>query len=236
MEKDKEKQSAPSDIRFTWPQPPRPVAFPIAAPGYPLIIAGAFITLILAILQLHFFTLMALAATIFVCAFFRDPERATPDVPGAVVSPADGRVILAALVEDNPHMPGPAFKISIFMNVFNVHVNRAPYDGRVTRVAYQPGRFLSANRDKASLENEHNAVTIQTPGGQSVCFVQIAGLVARRIICGVAGGERLSRGQRFGMICFGSRLDVYLPPDARCAVTPGQRVSAGASIIAHLTE
>ena len=124
-------------------------------------------------------------------------------------------------------------RISIFMSVFNVHVNRAPYDGRVKEISYYPGKFFSANLDKASLENEHNAVFLETDDARPMCVVQVAGLIARRIICKIQPGDHLLRGQRFGLICFGSRLDVYLPTDIKLKVAPGDKVKAGTSILGH---
>ena len=172
--------------------------------------------------------------TFFVCSFFRDPDRYIPDKPDAVVSPADGKVIIAEKVEQNPFLDGEAIKISIFMNIFNVHVNRIPYSGRIEKIKYHPGKFFSANLDKASADNEHNALIVNTEGDKKICFVQIAGLVARRIICYVNEGEDVKKGQRFGLICFGSRLDVYLPPETNIAVSIGDPVSAGTSILGYL--
>lgn len=220
---------------YDWPQPPSQTAIPIAKTGYPLIAALAFVTVIFALLELTFPALLSLAATLFVCLFFRDPERVTPTALGAVVSPADGKVIKSEVVETD-YLSGPRLRISIFMNVFNVHVNRIPYEGTVTRIQYHPGKFFSANLDKASKDNERNAVFVRTGDGDEICFVQIAGLVARRIVCGLREGDVVSRGERFGMICLGSRLDVYLPSDAQPAVAVDDKVRAGASILAHLKE
>ena len=175
--------------------------------------------------------LIGLAATFAVCGFFRDPDRIIPDKSGAVVSPADGKVIVTEIVNNSPFYVGNAMKISIFMSVFNVHVNRAPYDGIIKENRYYPGKFFSANLDKASLQNEHNALFVETEDGKRLCVVQIAGLIARRIVCYVGSGDRIRRGQRFGLICFGSRLDVYLPADIELKVTVGDKVKAGASIL-----
>lgn len=219
---------------YDWPQPPSQTAIPIAKTGYPPIGALAFVTIVFALLKLALPALIFLAATLFVCLFFRDPERVTPTAPGAVVSPADGRVIKAEVVGETDYLEGARLRISIFMNVFNVHVNRIPFGGTVTRLQYHPGKFFSANLDKASKENEHNAVFLRTGDGEEICFVQIAGLVARRIVCGLRPGDGVIRGARFGMICFGSRLDVYLPADAQPAVAVGDRVRAGTSILAYM--
>lgn len=220
---------------FSWSDPPSQTAFPIATPGYPLIFAAAFVTTIFALLELTFLALLGLAATLFICCFFRDPDRLIPTEQGAVVSPADGKVILAETADGCPFFEQPCMKVSIFMTVFNVHVNRTPHEGVIRGILYHPGEFFSANLDKSSAENERNALLIETDNGANICVVQIAGLVARRIICKVQDGDRLGRGQRFGMICFGSRLDVYLPADARLDVAVGDKVSAGTSILGYLS-
>ena len=217
--------------KYVWSEPQRFSAFPIAKPGYGLIGAAAFTTVIFALIGFTGPALFCLLVTFFICWFFRDPDRIIPTKPGAVVSPADGKVIICEVVDDNPFVPGPCLKISIFMSVFNVHVNRIPHEGKITRIAYNPGKFFSANLDKASLDNEQNAIVMETESGKQFCFIQIAGLVARRIICNVQEGDSLVRGQRFGMICFGSRLDVYLPPDTPPEVALGDRVQAGSTIL-----
>ncbi len=220
---------------YEWPQPPAESAFPVAKPGWPLIFGAAFATLVFALLDLTLPALLGLAGTFFLAAFFRDPDRTVPTAANLVVSPADGRVVTAETVAETDYLDGPRLKISVFMSVFNVHVNRIPYEGTVRRVAYHPGKFLAAHLDKASRENEHNAVFVETPDGRMVCTVQIAGLVARRILCGVREGDSVSRGRRFGMICLGSRLDIYLPPDTSPSVTVGDRVRAGTSVIGTLS-
>jgi phosphatidylserine decarboxylase len=170
---------------------------------------------------------------IFVLQFFRDPGRRVPEDPQAVVSPADGRVVWVGKSQD-PYLNREALKLSVFMNVFNVHSNRAPVDGTVKQRWYHAGSFLNAALDKASLENERNALWIETRGGQSVTCVQIAGLVARRILCYVDAGAGLERGQRYGFIRFGSRVDLYLPPDAEVKAAIGDKVYATESILARL--
>lgn len=219
---------------FSFPDPPSQTAFPIAKTGYPLIFAAAFVTGVFALLDFTALTLLSLVITLFICSFFRDPDRVTPGTDGAVVSPADGKVIIAGTVDSNPFLEGECLKISIFMSVFNVHVNRIPHEGTITGIRYYPGKFFSANLDKASAENEHNAVFIETQDGKKICTVQIAGLVARRILCGVREGDKVGRGQRFGMICFGSRLDVYLPADSKLNVNVGDRVKAGTSVLGEV--
>jgi len=175
--------------------------------------------------------------TIWVYYFFRDPERVVPDRPGVMVSPADG---IVSLLE--PAVPPaelglgaqPLMRISVFMSVFNCHVNRLPAAGRISTVAYRPGKFLNASLDKASDDNERNGLTVDLGDGRRYGVVQIAGLVARRILCWSEEGERLSTGARFGLIRFGSRLDVYLPDGVRPLVAIGQTMVAGETVIAEL--
>lgn len=219
---------------FVWPDPPGQTAFPVAKAGYPFIFTAAFSTAVFALLGLVGPALLGLFATLCICGFFRDPDRVVPNVENGVVSPADGKVIFVGAVDENPYLEGKALKISVFMTVFNVHVNRVPFAGKILHVAYHPGKFFSANLDKASDDNERNAVLLETGPGERLCFVQIAGLIARRIICHVKPGDTVRRGQRFGLICFGSRLDVYLPAGAAPCVKVGDKVRAGASLLGHL--
>ncbi|MGF7188435.1 phosphatidylserine decarboxylase [Robbsia andropogonis] len=172
---------------------------------------------------------------VFVVQFFRDPPRSIPADPNAVLSPADGRIVAIETVLD-PYAQREAMKISVFMNVFNAHSQRSPVDGTVRRVQYFPGAFLNAELDKASLQNERNALIFDLPGGVVISCVQVAGLVARRILCYVREGETLKRGQRYGFIRFGSRLDVYLPLGARPRVSIGEKVFASSTILAELGE
>jgi phosphatidylserine decarboxylase len=174
-----------------------------------------------------------LLATILVVNFFRDPERTVPADPSAVVAPADGKIIFTGKVVENRFIHREALKISIFMNVFNVHVNRVPFSGEIRSIHYEKGKFLAANLDKASRDNEHNAVVLRLASGEEIAFVQIAGLIARRIDCWVRPGDRVERGERFGMIRFGSRVDLYMPPTWRLAVATGQHVKAGESIVCY---
>jgi phosphatidylserine decarboxylase len=171
----------------------------------------------------------------FVLQFFRDPPREIPQEAGAVLSACDGRVIKVERAQD-PYAQREAILVSVFMNVFNVHSNRSPVDGTVEQVQYFPGKFVNADLDKASLENERNAVVAKTTGGQTVTFVQVAGLIARRILCYVKVGDVLARGQRYGFIRFGSRVDVYLPLDAKVKVSIGDKVSATTTILAMLPQ
>lgn len=169
---------------------------------------------------------------LFVVQFFRDPPRVVAGGPNSVVSSADGRVIVVAEADD-PWLNRRALKVSVFMNVFNVHSNRASVDGTVTQVQYFPGAFVNADLDKASTENERNAVVIDS-NGTTITLVQVAGLIARRILCYVKPGDVLTRGQRYGFIRFGSRVDVYLPLTAQPKVAPGDKVSATTTILAVL--
>jgi phosphatidylserine decarboxylase len=219
---------------YTWPERPKNTAYPIASAGYPFIFASAFATVVFALLALTVPALLGMGVTIFICGFFRDPDRLISRKAGVVVSPADGKIISAGIVESNRFLDGRCLKVSIFMSVFNVHVNRIPHEGDIKEIDYYPGKFFSANLDKASDKNEHNAVLIETDGGEKICMVQIAGLIARRIICNVQKGEKVIRGQRFGMICFGSRVDMYLPENLNLNVTVGEHVKGGSSVLGFL--
>jgi len=176
---------------------------------------------------------LAWLAVAFVVQFFRDPPREAPMDLNSVLSPADGKVVLVGPARD-PYADRDALKISVFMNVFNVHSNRSPVDGEVANAWYHAGSFLNAALDKASLENERNALHLRTPGGDDVTCVQIAGLIARRILCYVKPGDALVRGQRYGFIRFGSRVDVYLAPMATPKVAVGDTVYATTTVVAEL--
>jgi phosphatidylserine decarboxylase len=173
-------------------------------------------------------------AVLFVLQFFRDPAREVPGDARTVVSPADGRVIAVGRARD-PYLDRDSIKISVFMNVFNVHSNRSPVDGRVHKRWYHPGSFVNAALDKASEENERNALWLRTESGTDVTCVQVAGLIARRILCYVGEGDSLARGQRFGFIRFGSRVDVYIPEDAKLVAALGDKVYASSTVIATLS-
>ena len=172
-------------------------------------------------------------AFLFILQFFRDPPRAIRGSGGSVLSPADGRIVAIEPVRD-PWLNRDALKISVFMNVFNVHSNRSPVDGVVVERWYHPGAFVNAALDKASTQNERNALHIRMSSGHDVTCVQVAGLIARRILCYVEAGADLKKGQRYGFIRFGSRVDLYLPPDAQVKVGIGDKVSATATIMAEL--
>lgn len=170
---------------------------------------------------------------LFILQFFRDPARVVPAGEDLVVCPADGRVVAVDKSFD-PWLERECLRVSIFMNVFNVHSNRAPVSGEVRKIWYHPGHFLNAVLDKASTENERNALWIRTAGGHDVTCVQVAGLIARRILCYVSSGDVVNKGQRFGFIRFGSRVDTYLPLSARVMVSIGDRVFASSTVLANL--
>jgi phosphatidylserine decarboxylase len=209
--------------------------FPVAKEGLILVIPLSILTIVLGFLLPVYITLLLVLIDLFLLYFFRNPERRIPDFKGSVVAPADGKVIHAGEYLEDRFLGGKTIKISIFMSIFNVHINRIPTSGRITDVFYKKGRFFSANFDKASLLNEHNAVLMETENGKKVLFVQIAGLVARRIICWIKKGDSVVRGQRFGLICFGSRVDIFLPLETKIDVKIGQRVKGGETILGYLT-
>lgn len=204
---------------------------PLACEGYPFILFSGFATLTFALLELPLPALLCLAITGFVTYFFRDPARVLPDAPGALVCPADGKVIVAREIDDDRFLHQRVMKISIFMNVFNVHVNRIPFSGTVERVVLSPGKFYAADKDKAVLNNEFCALTIGLPDKQRYAVVQIAGLIARRIVCRAEKGDQVVAGERFGLIRFGSRVDLYLPLSTRITVSEGQKVTAGETVL-----
>ena len=208
---------------------PHPI---IAREGWPIIGGGLALSLLVSICC-GWWSLPFWVFTVFALQFFRDPAREIPQNPEAVLSPVDGRIVVVERARD-PYRDVDALKISIFMNVFNVHSQRAPVDGTVTQVDYFPGQFVNAALDKASTENERNAVFATTKSGRELTFVQVAGLVARRILCYVQPGEKITRGQRYGFIRFGSRVDVYLPTDAVPLVAIGEKVRASETILARL--
>ena len=211
------------------PNYPHPI---IAREGWPFL-AGA---IVLALVVSWFSALIAIPfwlIAIFVLQFFRDPARPVPQGAKDVLSPADGRIVVIEKVED-PYLKRPSLKISVFMNVFNVHSNRSPVDGSIVNAWYNPGSFVNADLDKASTENERNALHIRTASGVELTCVQVAGLIARRILCYVKPGESLTRGQRYGFIRFGSRVDIYLPPQAEPAAALGDKVYAAESVLAWL--
>ena len=209
---------------------PHPI---LAREGWPYIGAAVVVALLVAVFFGFAWSLPLWLIAIFIIQFFRDPPRAIPSQPNAVLSPADGRVVRVQKTLD-PYTQVHSLLVSVFMNVFNVHSNRSPVDGTIERVDYQAGTFVNADLDKASTENERNALVVKMPGGQRITVVQVAGLIARRILCYVKAGEALVRGQRYGFIRFGSRVDVYLPLSATPKVAVGDMVYATTTIIAEL--
>jgi phosphatidylserine decarboxylase len=184
---------------------------------------------------LFFVSIVTGILTLFIIFFFRDPDRGNDTGPGAILTPADGTILEIKHLDDpNNPLGKPALKISIFMSIFNVHVNRFPVAGTVKKITYQPGRFFRANLDKASKLNENNRIMLKTDDSRTIMVIQIAGIIARRIACWIREGDRLDAGQRFGLIRFGSRLEVYLPEDSRITAQSGQKVKAGETIIGYL--
>ena len=213
---------------------PGRAVLPVAVPGIKFIVGAACVTGVFFYLGWVAVGCVAAVVTLFVTWFFRDPDRQVPDGDQWLVSPADGRVIR---VDDGVHseyLPGLCRKVSIFMNVFNVHVNRIPLDGVVEKVVYTPGRFVNASFDKASVYNERNALIIRTSDEVRFVVVQIAGLIARRIVNCAQTGTRVHRGERYGMIQFGSRLDLYLPQTCRIQVRKGEKTKAGVTVIGEM--
>jgi len=208
---------------------PHPI---IAREGWPFL-AGSLALSVAATAFCAVWSIPLWIVTLFVLQFFRDPPREVPAQSNAITAAADGRVIVVEKAYDE-YLQREALKISVFMNVFNVHSNRSPVDGTVQKRWYRPGKFFNAALAKASAENERNALWIKTDDGQDVTCVQIAGLIARRILCYVDAGDALQKGQRYGFIRFGSRVDIYLPLSATPKVSLGDKVSAGSSILAIL--
>ncbi|NKE69348.1 phosphatidylserine decarboxylase family protein [Candidatus Manganitrophus noduliformans] len=208
--------------------------FPIAKEGFIFIAGGALSTLLGGLFLGRAAGWFFGALTLFCLWFFRDPRRSVPQAEGALVSPADGKIVDISRTEEGRFLNKPAIKISIFLNVFNVHINRVPVAGKVIGVFYNAGRFFAANVPKASLENEQNAVVLETPAGKRVVCIQIAGLIARRIVCWIQEGSVLNRGERFGLIRFGSRVDLFLPIETEIRVSMGQKVRGGETILGIL--
>ena len=208
---------------------PHPI---LAREGWPFIAGALALALIVWAFAGFAWSVPVWLIAVFVIQFFRDPPRSVPSQANAVLSPADGRIVKVEKVRD-PMTERDTLLISVFMNVFNVHSNRAPVDGTVERIQYSPGKFVNADLDKASSENERNAMVVRLAGGERVSVVQVAGLIARRILCYAKEGQRLARGERYGFIRFGSRVDVYLPLTARPKVAVGDVVHATTTILAE---
>ncbi len=211
---------------------------PVHREGWRFIAIFAAVTLFLFWMGWDILMWLGVIATFWCAYFFRDPERITPMRDGLVISPADGRICAIDKIIPPPELDldrEPVTRISVFMNVFDVHVNRSPIDSRIAKINYIPGAFVSAELDKASEDNERQAFTLELADGRKIGVVQIAGLIARRIVKFVGDGERLLAGQRIGLIRFGSRVDVYLPKGANPLVSVGQRAIAGETVFADLT-
>ncbi len=203
-----------------------------AREGYPWIFGLGSLSLVLGLLGFHFSGWILLGLTLFVAFFFRDPEREIPGDLDAIISPADGRVVSVEPLARGPYASEhPSSRVGIFLSPLNVHVNRVPVTGQVTQIQYQPGKFRAAFAADAAEVNEQNAVSIQDTYGRRVVLVQIAGMLARRIVCRLTGGEQVQQGDRYGMIMLGSRVDVYCPAEVQLKITVGQRVKAGETVI-----
>ncbi|MCE5180794.1 MAG: phosphatidylserine decarboxylase [Betaproteobacteria bacterium] len=211
---------------------PHPI---IAREGWPFLAGAVAVSLLVTFLAGWLWALPLWIISLFVLQFFRDPGRNVPLERNLVIAPADGRIIVVERCQDE-YLKREALKVSVFMNVFNVHSNRSPVDGAVEQIWYNPGKFINADMAKASSENERNAMWLRSDCGYDITCVQVAGLIARRILCYAKQGEWLARGQRYGFIRFGSRVDVYLPLTARVRVSIGDKVRAGETVLAELPQ
>jgi phosphatidylserine decarboxylase len=207
--------------------------WPIAKEGLPFAIPAAVVTLFFAVMGWLLLMLLGFLLTFFIALFFRNPKREIPDTSNAILSPADGTIIDVATCNEERFLKAEALKVSIFMSVLDVHLNRAPVAGKVIEKSYNPGRFLVASREKASLLNEQTALILETEDRSKILLIQIAGLVARRIVCYPKAGDRLRKGEIFGLIRFGSRVDLYLPTTVKPVVWIGQHVKGGESVIGY---
>uniref|UniRef100_UPI004056BE67 phosphatidylserine decarboxylase family protein n=1 Tax=Candidatus Electrothrix sp. TaxID=2170559 RepID=UPI004056BE67 len=207
---------------------------PIAREGLPFIFFSAFITLTCAVLGLVLVTFLGLLLTCFVTWFFRDPSRILPADKNAIICPADGKVIAVKEMFDERFLQQEVVRVSVFMNIFDVHVNRVPFAGTVERILLKPGKFYSADKHQAALHNEYCAMIVNTENKQRYAAVQIAGLIARRIVCWAEPGDQLEAGQRYGLIRFGSRVDLYLPQGIEITVKKGQKVRAGETVLGRM--
>jgi phosphatidylserine decarboxylase len=205
----------------------------MAKEGHPFFIPMVLLTVILGILGWRVWMILGILLSLFIAYFFRNPRREIPSLQNVILSPADGRVVHVGECEENRFLKEKALKVSIFMSLFDVHLNRAPVSGTILAKNYIPGRFLMANVEKSSLLNEQNAMVLETEDRYKILLVQIAGFVARRIVCYAKAGDTLRKGQIFGLIRFGSRVDLYLPPQVKPIVRVGQHVKGGESIIGY---
>jgi phosphatidylserine decarboxylase len=212
----------------------RAKGIPVAKEGIPFIAGGALLTLGCWVVGWVGLTCLMGSLTVFTAWFFRNPARTIPQGKNLIVSPGDGTVVAVEEEFEHRFLKEPSVRISIFLNVFNVHINRMPVEGIVQDVVYTPGQFMAANRPEASAGNEQNALMLRRSDGKKILCVQIAGLIARRIVCWVVPGEQVKKGERFGLIRFGSRMDVYLPQNSAIQVKVGAKVKGGSSILAEL--
>jgi phosphatidylserine decarboxylase len=214
----------------------RMVLAPPHPAGTPFLILGA-VAGVVGLLLAHWLAWVGFLFVAFCLYFFRDPARVAPGRPGLLLAPADGKVVSVAPAQPPPELGlgiAPRWRVGIFLSVLDVHVNRVPADGTITRIAYRHGRFLNASLDKASAHNERNAIALRLPDGREIAVVQIAGLIARRILCDLREGDAVRAGARFGIIRFGSRTDLYLPEGVRPLVLAGQTMIGGETVIADL--
>jgi len=206
---------------------------PIAKEGFPFIAGAAVLALIFGLLGWKILTFLGIALTLFIAYFFRNPERKIPRLQNVILSPADGKIIEVGEAQERRFLSEKTLKVSIFMSLFDVHLNRAPVSGKVLQKKYYPGEFFVAHAEKSSLLNEQNVLLIETEDHSHIVLVQIAGIVARRIVCYPKPGDLLKRGEIFGLIRFGSRVDLYLPLTVKPNVKVGQKVKGGESIIGY---
>jgi phosphatidylserine decarboxylase len=207
--------------------------WPIAKEGLPFLIPAVLLTVFLGSMGWKIWMLLGILLSLFIAYFFRNPKREIPNLRNIILSPADGKIIHVGEFEEDRFLKEKSLKVSIFMSLFDVHLNRAPVSGKVLERNYLPGRFLIANVEKSSLLNEQNAVILETEDRLKILLIQIAGFVARRIVCYAKTGDTLRRGEIFGLIRFGSRVDLYLPPEVKPIVRVGQHVKGGESIIGY---
>jgi phosphatidylserine decarboxylase len=208
---------------------------PVARQGAPLIALGLGLVVLFGWLGSRIGMSLAGLFALFAISFFRDPERVSPSGKGAILAPADGRVLLIEEQGNGPVVAERTMKISIFMSVFNCHVNRIPLGGVIEEIDYRPGKYFAAHQDRASGQNEQNILHMKTDQEDHLAVVQIAGLIARRIVCWVRSGDRVSAGDRFGLIQFGSRVDLYLPLESRITIKRGDRTKAGLTVLGYLS-
>jgi phosphatidylserine decarboxylase len=211
----------------------KPNNWPMAKEGLPFLIPMVLLTILLGIMGWKVWMFLGIFLSLFIAYFFRNPRREIPNLQNIILSPADGRVIHVGECEEDRFLKEKTLKVSIFMSLFDVHLNRAPVSGKVLDRSYLPGQYLVASREKSSLLNEQNAVILETEDRLKILLIQIAGFVARRIVCYAKAGDLLRRGEIFGLIRFGSRVDLYLPPEVKPIVRVGQHVKGGESIIGY---